>query len=361
MKGIGSLRRLFWVMMALAPAGMFLLVVTAAAQSANPKLAAMIKKAAKEGVIVYQGPDPITREPAVNMLRAMSAVTKKHFGVDIKLKIDNALSFPASTAKALTEIMAGAPPTFDLMIQTPVSGSPLLKANALVAVPWLELFPYIKSKDLATRGYGVITLTQFVLPSYNTKLVKPKDVPKTWNDLLDPKWKGKIGMLIYPDPWKNLAQPNAWGEEKTFDYLKKLMRLNPKLGRFPEVHQRVASGETPLTWGAFRERTLYNKKKGAPVEVAGDVEPSQLWIYTLIIPKGARHPNAAALVAAAMLTKEGQDLQQKFAGSTSMFRPNTSAAKFVAGRKYIKPDLEFHLRRGAELSKKIRAIMVRRK
>ena len=44
-----------------------------------------------------------------------------------------------------------------------------------------------------------------------------------------------------------------------------------------------------------------------------------------------------------------------------MFRPNTSAAKFVAGRKYIKPDLEVHLKRGAELSKKIRAIMVRRK
>ena len=106
MKGIGSLRRLFWMMMALAPVGMFLFVVTAPAQSANPKLAAMIKKAAQEGEIVYQGANPNPGLSAANMLRDMSSLTEKRFGVKIKIKIDNALSFPASTAKALTEIMA---------------------------------------------------------------------------------------------------------------------------------------------------------------------------------------------------------------------------------------------------------------
>ncbi len=362
MKCTGSIQRFFWVMMVLAPVGMFLLVVTAAAQSANPKLAAMIKKASQEGVIVYQGPDPATGLRTQDMLRDMSAVTKKHFGVDIRVKIDNALSFPASTGKTLTEIKAGAPPTFDLMYQTSVSGSPLYKFKAVEHVPWLDLFPFINVKDLEWNGLALINQTMFVLPAYNTRLVKPQDVPKSWEEILDPKWKGKLGVLLYPDPWKFLSQPDAWGEERTFAYLKRLVKLKPKLGRFPEVHQRVVSGETPIAWGQHRERTLFHKEnRGAPLDVADKVEPALLWVNVLFVPKGARHPNAAALVAAAMLTKEGQKLQLKYQNATSMYRPNTPAGEFAAGQKFIKPDVDFQLKEGRRLSKKVRGILVKRR
>ncbi len=360
MKGIGSLRRLFWMMMALAPVGMFLFVVTAPAQSANPKLAAMIKKAAQEGEIVYQGANPNPGLSAANMLRDMSSLTEKRFGVKIKIKIDNALSFPASTAKALTEIMVGAPPSFDLMYQTSVSGSPLYKNNAVERIPWLKIFSHISSKDLEWKGLAPIIDTRFVLPEYNTNLVKPKDVPKSWDDLLDPKWKGKLGMLIYPDPWKLLSQPNAWGEEKVMAFLKKLMLQKPKLGRFPEVRNRVSSGETPLATGQHRERVLFEKeKRGAPVDIAV-VDPALVWVDILVVPKGARHPNAAALIAAALLTEEGQALMLKYHNSTSMFRSNTPAARFVATHKVLIPDVTFQLRKGKELSKKIRTIVFKR-
>ncbi len=362
MKGIGSLRRLFWMMMALAPVGMFLFVVTAPAQSANPKLAAMIKKAAQEGEIVYQGANPNPGLSAANMLRDMSSLTEKRFGVKIKIKIDNALSFPASTAKALTEIKVGAPPTFDLMYQTSVSGSPLYKERAVERISWRELFSHVKATDLEWNGLAIINQTLFVLPAYNTRLVKRRDVPKTWEEILDPKWKGKLGVLIYPDPWKFLSQPNAWGEEKTFAYLEKLIKLKPKLGRFPEVHQRVVSGETPLAWGQHRERTLFHKEqRGAPLDVADKVSPSLLWVNVLFVPKGARHRNAAALVAAAMLTKEGQELQLKYQNATSMYRPNTPAGEFAAGQKYIKPDVDFQLKEGRRLSKKVRGILIKRR
>ena len=61
MKSRASLQRLFRAIVVLAPLGAFLLVATAA-EPASPKLAAMIKQAAQEGEIVYQGPDPITRD-----------------------------------------------------------------------------------------------------------------------------------------------------------------------------------------------------------------------------------------------------------------------------------------------------------
>ena len=360
MKGIGFLRRIFWVMMALAPAGMFLLVITADAQSANPKLAAMIKKAAQEGTIVYQAANPGTRLPTSDMLRDIAGLAKKKFGVKIKIKIDNALSFPASTAKALTEIKTGAPPTFDLMYQTSVSGSPLYKHNAVEPVPWTELFSHIKTKDLEWNGLAVIADTRFVLPEYNTNIVKPKDVPKTWDDLLDPKWKGKLGVLIYPDPWKLFSQPNGWGEEKTMAFLKELIKQRPKLGRFPDVAQRVISGETPLASGQHKERVLFSKEqRGAPVDVAF-VEPALVWVDVLLVPKGARHPNAAALIAATLLTDEGQKLLLKYHNASSMFRPNTPAARFAASHKVLIPDVDFQLKNGAALSKKIRAILIKR-
>ena len=357
---IRSLQRLFLVVPVLVMVGLLLAATAEAAQPSNPRLAEIIKKAAQEGEIVYQGPDPATGLPTADMVRDMQALTEKHFGVTIRIKVDNALTFPASVVKVLTEVKAGAPPTFDFIIQTPVSGAPLYKDNLLEAVPWVELFPHVRKTDLEVHGLALVQGTQFVLPEYNTQLVKPADVPKRWEDFLDAKWKGKLGLLVNADPWAFLSQPNAWGEEKAFAYLRKIMELNPKLGRFPEVHQRVLSGETPIAWAQFREAVLASKQKGAPVDVADAVEPSFLWIYTAMIPKGARHTNAAILLAAAMATDEGQNIMFKYHNMSSMFRPNTPAAKFAAARKYIRPDVDFHLRAKDDLWKRISAILIRK-
>ena len=97
------------------------------------------------------------------------------------------------------------------------------------------------------------------------------------------------------------------------------------------------------------------------MDVADKVEPALLWVNVLFVPKGARHPNAAALVAAAMLTKEGQDLQLKYQNATSMYRPNTPAGEFAAKQKFIKPDVDFQLKEGRRLSKKVRGILVKRR
>lgn len=326
----------------------------------NPKLAEIVKKAVQEGEIVYQGPDPATGLPTGDMVREMEALTEKLYGAKIHIKVDNALSFPASTAKALTEIKAGAPPTYDLMIQTPVSGAPLYKEGLLESVPWPELFPHIRPNDLELKGSAVVHWTMFLVPEYNTELVKPKDVPKTWDDILDPSWENRLGLLIYPDAWAFLSQPNAWGKERTLDYLTKLMKLNPILGRVPEAHQRVVSGETPLAWGGMRERTLFHKQRGAPIDAADDVQPALLWIYSAMVPKGARHPNAAMLVAAAMLTEEGQELQLKYQNATSVFRAGTPAAQFGAKHQYLRPDVDYQLTIKDGLYKEIRTILMKR-
>ena len=145
-----------------------------------------------------------------------------------------------------------------------------------------------------------------------------------------------------------------------FAYLKKLMQLNPKLGRYPEVNERVISGETPIAWLSQRERTLAYKDRGVPVDITERVAPVLLQTNVLFVPKGARHPNAAALVAAATLTKEGQEAELKYQNLTSMFRPNTPAAEFAARHKVIRVDVDFMVKNGGELSKKIGAVLIRK-
>jgi iron(III) transport system substrate-binding protein len=332
-----------------------------AADPADPKLAAMIKQASQESQITYQGPDPTAGLATQDMLREMAAITKKYFGVDIRVKIDNALSYPASTAKTLTEIKSGAAPTFDLMYQTELSAAPLYKERAIESIPWLDVFSHLTPNDLEYGGLALIRSNYVLQPEYNTSLVKPQDVPKTWEDILDSKWKGKLGMPIYPDPWMIFSQPNAWGVEKTLDYLQKLMRLNPKLGRYPEVHERVLSGETVLALLGERERALFAKERlGVPVSPAQSVEPVLLQTNILFLPKGARNRNAAALMAAAMLTREGQELEVKYRNLSSMFRPNTPAAEFASRHKFVKTNLAFILDKGPELSKKITSIIIKK-
>jgi iron(III) transport system substrate-binding protein len=355
----------FWVYVALLLTLNILLdcaPLTAQTAASKSKLAAIVEKASKEGEIVYQTPDPETGLPTAEFLRDMSNLVEKQYGVKIRIKIDNTLNFPSSVAKALTEMKSGAPPSYDLMFQNIISGIPLYEAKAVEQIPWLELLPHLGPRDMTWRGLAPIIDTQFILPIYNSNLVKPQDVPKTWEDMLDPKWKGKIGILVNYEPWALLAQPNAWGEERSLGYLRKLMELKPKLGRFPESHQRVLSGETPLATVGQRERALFYKhQRGAPMDVADHVEPSMAWVYLVVVPKGARNPNAATLVAAALMTKEGQDLHQKYRYTTSMFRPNTPAAEFAAKHKVLLPDLDFVTsKQFTEISKKVRDILIQK-
>ncbi len=326
------------------------------------KLAATIQLAAKEGEVVYQSPDPETGLPTGDFLREMSGLAEKLFGVKIEVKIDNSLNFPASTAKVLMERKSGAPPSYDLMFQNVVSGLPLYENKAFEPIPWLELLPQLTPKDLAWNGATPIVDTQFVLPIYNSRLVKPQDVPKSWDDILNPKWKGKLGVLVNYEPWAMLSQPGAWGEEKTLSYMKKLLELKPKLGRLPESHERVLSGETPLAVFGQRERTLYYRDhRSAPMGTADDAEPALVYVYILVVPKEARHRNAATVISAALLSKEGQELHRKYRNSTSMFRPGTPSAEFAKKHKVVLPDLDFIMGKNyGDLIKKISSILLQK-
>jgi len=356
--GVSRLAGVLWAVAVILESGS----VLAQAGAGQTKLAALIDSAAREKEVVFQAPDPETGLPAGELLREMAALTEKLYGIKLTIRIDNALNFSASVAKAITEIKSGAPPSYDLMFQNAVSGLPLYQNNAYEQIAWLELFPQLASRDLSYNGVAPIVMTEFLMPIYNTRLVRAQDAPSSWDDLLNPRWKGKLGVLVNYEPWALLAQPNAWGQERTLAFLKKLLELNPRIGRIPESHERVLSGETPLAAFGQRERThYYRDHRGAPMAAVETVEPVLVYIYVFMIPKGARNRNAATLVAAAMMSKEGQELHQKFRNAASMFRPGTPSGEFARTHKVVTPDLQFIMGKDyGDLNKRVSSMLSQR-
>ena len=131
------------------------------------------------------------------------------------------------------------------------------------SVPGLARIP-AEARD--PNGYYAAFGFNVSVPVYNTNLVAPKDVPKSWEDLLDPKWKGKIAVPDIMDMWVVLAQPNVWGKEKVLDYVTKLAANQPKILGWTPALTLVAAGDLHITAESFLFRATASKDKGAAIE-----------------------------------------------------------------------------------------------
>ena len=175
---------------------------------------------------------------------------------------------------------------------------------------------------------------QFVLPAYNKNILPPKDVPKSWEDILDPKWKGgKLGMGTAVHHLARLA--TAWGEKKMTEYVKALARQEPYLGELGTLYSRLQLGEILIAITMTDSFVHLAKLKGAPVVHAEGIEPMISPAYNAGVLKGARHPNVGHLFAVFLTTPEAQEIWEKYGGQTSAFVPGTTAYKYAQGKKVL--------------------------
>jgi len=161
------------------------------------------------------------------------------------------------------------------------------------------------------QGYWYV---HYVVPwalGYNTQLVKKEDVPKTYEALLDPKWKG--GRISMDNEGYLVLQGliTAWGKEKAIDYMKKLAAQEPVLMRGNT--ERVAftgAGQYPLIL-AYAHTIEREKFKGSPMDWI-PLEPAVVEIDPQMIGAKSPHPNAARLFMDYILSKEGQEMLLEF-------------------------------------------------
>ena len=145
---------------------------------------------------------------------------------------------------------------------------------------------------------------------YNTKLVKKEDFPKSYQDLLDPKWKGRLGIEAEDIDWFGTVVKEL-GEEKGLKLFREIVATNGISVRKGHtlLAGLVASGEVPFGLTVYNHNAGKLKKKGAPVDW-DVIQPAIIRANGMALSKQPMHPNAAVLFYDFMLS-DGQTILAK--------------------------------------------------
>jgi len=288
----------------------------------------LIAGAKKEGVIDFYGPSTLGPEGA----QAIVAAFNKKYGLNIKVNFTPSGNMTRDTAKVIGLSASGQPPEWDIMLVTDAHHGSLWLRKLQKPFDYSSLG--VDKQRIEYDNGTVSVANQFALPAYNTKLLPAKDVPKTWEDLLDPKWKGKLGVINSTHHFGRLAA-GAWGDEKTLDFVRKLSAQKPLLTRAGEMAQRLILGEV-LVSATLQDSQLHEaKESGAPLAFAEQVSPVVSPEYHVGVLKNSAHPHVGHLMAAFMASAEVQPAWQKYTGHTSAYVPGTPAYKFAQGKKVL--------------------------
>ncbi|WP_219214344.1 ABC transporter substrate-binding protein [Variovorax boronicumulans] len=188
---------------------------------------------------------------------------------------------------------------------------------------------YGVSKTFVPAPYAVITAVS-VYSLVSRKSVPEAEKPRTWDDLLNPKYKGKIGLPVFSHPLAQL--PADWGGDKATAYVEKLVAQQPILNTSTaSLAQNVASGEVSVALGNYHT-AVFAQKAGAPIEIIM-LNPTPTTTNYSVINKKAPAPKTAALFVAWLTTEEGAKAYEDSTGRGNAYLPSTATAKLLAGRK----------------------------
>ena len=154
--------------------------------------------------------------------------------------------------------------------------------------------------------------TTFYAIFYNTDLVKPADLPKSYQDFLHPRWKGKIAIDQEDVEWL-AALIEIMGREDAIEFAKQLAANKPNLRRgHTLLGQLVGAGESAIFPDQYLHSGINLKKAGAPVEMYF-IEPVLTQTSDAVwITRKAAHPHASLLFIDFLFSKEVQTKLAEF-------------------------------------------------
>lgn len=148
--------------------------------------------------------------------------------------------------------------------------------------------------------------------AYNTSAVSAANAPKSWHDLLDPKWKGKITMGSPNYAGTALTTLAAWDQKLGSDYVNKLGANGLNVSQsFGDTENAVVSGQSPIAI-VLSFRAYADQAAGKPIKVIAPTEGQIELVTSMAINAKAAHPKAAQLLENFIFSDESQ---QKLAKS----------------------------------------------
>jgi ABC-type Fe3+ transport system substrate-binding protein len=191
------------------------------------------------------------------------------------------------------------------------TASILAAAHALAPFKSPELDAYPDNlKD--QNGLWGTELQYFMVLGYNTTQVSKEDVPKSYQDLLDPKWRGKLAWSTSPGSGAptfvgNILQ--SMGQDKGMQYLTQLagQQIHNLDSSGRAVLDQVISGQFPIALQIFNDQAAFSASKGAPVAWQ-PLDPVYPQLSRISLARFAPHPGAAMLFLDFMFSEEGQQI-----------------------------------------------------
>src|SRR5216684_4681034 len=243
----------------------------------------LISRARKEGGLsLYTTMTPEDASPMIAAFEEKYGITVRMWrGINQKL-VQRALA-EARAGKSAVDVYEGSG-----------HGMEILHREALLEKFWSPAFVDIPPEAFPRHGYYAPDNLLFFVMGYNTKLVKPEDVPRSYEDLLQPRWSGNFGIEASDIIWF-AAVAKAMGEEKGLAYFQKLAAMKPQIrSGHTLLAELVASGEIPIGLTLYNQGVERLKDKGAPIAWK-PLPPAFGRTDGIGVAKQAPHPHAALL------------------------------------------------------------------
>ena len=271
---------------------------------AQPSMAAdsaLITAAQREGIVRWY--TVVLVEEAVRPL--VAAFKKSYPGIEVAFERDIS---PANARKIIAEAAAPRADVFD--------GS--ITAAALLQAGLVAPYKPDSAKDIPDQfkdkdGYWTALLLEFNSLGRNTDLVPESATPRSWAELLDPRWHGKIvwsvrdGLTSGAGVVANVL--SSMGESEGFAYLARLkqQKIAGINGDGPAVLREISSGRYALALQIFTHHTVIERGRGAHVDWV-PLEPVLGFSNNIGLVKNAPHPNAGKLLIDFILSVGGQTI-----------------------------------------------------
>ena len=302
----------------------------AAAQTGGDALRQLVAAAAKEGELNVFGSGDWN---SPQLMAALEKGLNKTYGINVRLKTTPGPSASKLMPRIIDEAKTGRAASTDIFFAPSRQTIPSDQAGALLRVDWKKLMPGLRDEEVGINGAAVVIGASIHIIGYNTNLVKARDLPKSYKDFTNPRYKGKIGTTVFAVGWVEAAI--HLGEEEATRIVDAMVANGAIIGATRTgVQNRVATGEFPIF--AFDTKPVAYarlKAKGGPVDYATMDDFMSGTASEVSVPKTSANPNLAKLLSVYMLTKQGQDTIWRVIGRDSPFRDGSQLNKLVESKR----------------------------
>ena len=264
--------------------------------SAIQRKTAIEDGARKEGEVIWYTSMSLTDFPKIvgafeKTVPYLKVRTNRLSQSSIMPKIDT----EARAGRFLVDVVASAPMEMWELKQKGHSASYLS--------PELKAFP---SGSFDPQGYWSSTEVTPLVLAFNTSLVRSEEAPRSYQDLLQPKWRGKMNFGSDEYAWYSVVL-DGMGKAKGLDFMKALARQQLHIPGGSSIMrlQLMLAGESAVAVAARGRRATEYKEKGAPLDYRL-LDPYPGEPNGLALMRRAAHPHASILFIDWMLSEEGQ-------------------------------------------------------